>query len=93
MILVFYFYHKESLGRDCGAEIIIKFVTDGFHCLVLNFKYQEPFVHRYNYLCTYDLYSPVRNFFDAGRYITWASGRGLGPGNGVFGPCEMASSR
>jgi hypothetical protein len=28
---------------------------------------------------------------DVGRYITWASGRGLGPGNGeFFGPCEMA---
>ncbi len=47
-----------------------------------------------NYLCmTYDLYGPVRNVFDAGRYITWASGRGLGPGNGeFFEPCEMASS-
>jgi hypothetical protein len=28
--------------------------------------------------------APVRNVFDAGRYITWASGRGLGPGNGEF---------
>jgi hypothetical protein len=37
-----------------------------------------------NYLCTYDLYVPVRNVFDAGRYITWASGRGLGPGNLKF---------
>jgi hypothetical protein len=34
-----------------------------------------------NYLCTYDLYGPVRNVFDAGRYIMWASERGLGPGN------------
>jgi hypothetical protein len=33
-----------------------------------------------NYLCTYDLYGPVRNVFDAGRYITWGSGRGFGPG-------------
>jgi len=41
-----------------------------------------------------DLYGPVRNVFDAVRYITWASGRGLGPGNGeFFGPCEMASSQ
>ncbi len=24
-----------------------------------------------NYLCTYDLYGPVRNVFDAGRYIMW----------------------
>jgi hypothetical protein len=42
----------------------------------------------------YDLYGPVRNVFDAGRYITWASEKGSGPGNGeFFGPCEMASSR
>jgi hypothetical protein len=34
-----------------------------------------------NHLCTYDLYVPLRNVFDAGRHITWASGRGLGPGN------------
>ena len=24
-----------------------------------------------NYLCTYDLYGPVRNVFDAGRYIMY----------------------
>ncbi len=45
----------------------------------------------------YDLYGPVRNAFDAGKSITRASGRGLGPGNQdffkFFGPCEMASSR
>jgi hypothetical protein len=47
-----------------------------------------------NYLCTYDLYGPLRNVFDAGRYIMLASGRGLGPGIGeFFGPCEMTSSR
>jgi hypothetical protein len=28
-----------------------------------------------NYLCTYDLYGPVRKVFDAGRYITWGRGR------------------
>ncbi len=40
-----------------------------------------------------DLYSPVCNVFYAGRYITWASGRGLGPGNGeFFWPCKMASA-
>jgi hypothetical protein len=31
-----------------------------------------------NYLCTYDLYGPVRNAFDACRYITWGSGGGVG---------------
>ncbi len=44
----------------------------------------------YNYLCTYDLYSPV---LDACISIIRASGRGLGPGIREFsGPCEMASS-
>ncbi len=32
-----------------------------------------------NYLCTYDLYSPVHNVLDACISITRASGRGLGP--------------
>jgi hypothetical protein len=30
-----------------------------------------------NYLCTYDLYSPVHNVLDACISITWGSGRGL----------------
>jgi hypothetical protein len=34
-----------------------------------------------SYLLTYDLYGPVRNAFDAGKSVTRASGRGLGPGN------------
>ena len=38
-----------------------------------------------NYLCTYDLYSPVRNVFDAGRYITW--GRG-----GTRGECHLGKA-
>ncbi len=38
-----------------------------------------------NHLCTYDLYSPVHNVLDACiiTSITWASGRGLGPGNAL----------
>jgi hypothetical protein len=40
------------------------------------------------------IYGSVCNGFDAGKSITRASGRGLGPGNrDFFGPCEMASSR
>jgi hypothetical protein len=31
-------------------------------------------------ICTNDLYDSVRDVFDACRYITRASGRGLGPG-------------
>jgi hypothetical protein len=48
----------------------------------------------FNYLCTYDLYSPVHNVLDACISITWGSGRGLGPGIlEFFGPCEMGMSR
>jgi hypothetical protein len=47
-----------------------------------------------NYLCTYNLYSPLHNVLDACISITRASGRGLGPGIlEFFGLCEMASSR
>jgi hypothetical protein len=47
----------------------------------------------FNYLCTYDLYSPEHNVLDACKYITRGSGRGLSPGIvAFFGPCEMASS-
>ena len=42
-----------------------------------------------NYLCTYDLYSPVHNVLDAFISITRASGRELGPGNETFlGPAK-----
>ncbi len=45
-----------------------------------------------NYLCTYDLYSPVQNVLDACVSITMGSGRGLGPGIlEFFGPCEIVS--
>jgi hypothetical protein len=48
----------------------------------------------YNYLCTYDLYSPVLNVLDACISITRRSDRGLGPRiQESVGPCEMASSR
>ncbi len=48
----------------------------------------------YNYLCICDLYSPMDNVLDGCIYITWGSGRGLGPGiPEFFGPCEMGTSR
>jgi hypothetical protein len=46
-----------------------------------------------SYSCTYDLFGPMHNVFDAGRSIVRASWRGLGLGNQDFGPCEIASSR
>ena len=51
---------------------------------------QYMFHVKNNYLCTYDLYSPVRNCFDAGRYIMWGGGgRGVGAGNREFlGPLK-----
>jgi hypothetical protein len=57
-----------------------------FECII-NSEYN-------NYLCTFDLYSPLRSVLDVCISITRASGRGLGPGiREFFGPCEMASSR
>jgi hypothetical protein len=44
----------------------------------------EPSQTMINYLCTYDLYFPVRNVFDANRYLRRQVGGGSGPGNGVF---------
>jgi hypothetical protein len=49
-----------------------------------------------SYLCTYDLYGPVRNAFHVGsiHYEGKWEGEGFGPGNrDFFGPCEMASNR
>ncbi len=57
-----------------------------------------------NYLCTYDLYSPVHNVLDAFISITRASGRGLGPGireffwapwNGIepIGECHLGPKK
>jgi hypothetical protein len=42
---------------------------------------------RNNYLCTYDLYSPVHNVLDACIFFTWGSGREF------FGPREMETRR
>ncbi len=41
----------------------------------------------FNYLCTYDLYGPVHNVFDAGRHIMWGSGGGGGGEVGAIGSC------
>jgi hypothetical protein len=48
--------------------------------------------HKITYALS-DLYSPVHNVLDACIPITWASGRGLGPGNlEFFGP-QMHGTR
>ncbi len=39
---------------------------------------------------TYDLYGPVRNAFDAGKSVSWARGRGLGPEIRDFFGSQMA---
>jgi hypothetical protein len=42
---------------------------------------------------TCDLYSPVHNVLDGCIYITWGSGRGLGPGiPEFFGSCAGGDS-
>jgi hypothetical protein len=58
-------------------------------CLAALFTVQPYPTVTNSYSCTYDLYSPVLNVFDACIAITRASGRGLGPGNREFlGPVK-----
>ncbi len=77
--------------------VSLEFRSFLFHLLISFFVSGSfpPFPFLYSkknddsYLCTYDLYGPMRNVFDACRYITRASGRGLGPGNWEFlGPVK-----
>ncbi len=59
-------------------------VKYSLYFFLINLKYLSTVIQ---YLWTSDCYGPVRNAFDAGKFISWASGRGLGPGNlEVFGP-------
>ncbi len=48
--------------------------------LARNFNFDYFWFYN-SYLWTFDFYGPVRNAFDAGKSITRASGRGLGPEN------------
>ncbi len=53
------------------------------------YPFKQIHIVKLSYLWTYDLYGPTRNAFDAGKSITRASGRGLGPGNRDFlGPVK-----
>jgi hypothetical protein len=46
-----------------------------------------------NYLCTYNLYGPVRNAFDAGSIRYMGKWEGVGAGyREFFGPCDLAST-
>ncbi len=59
----------------------------------LRLRLQDGGSGYFNYLCTYDLYSPVHNVLDSCISIPRGIGRGLGPGIlEFFGPCEMALS-
>jgi hypothetical protein len=47
-----------------------------------------------SYLYTYDLYSPLRNAFDAGSIHYEGKREVVGPWKlRIFGPCKMASRR
>jgi hypothetical protein len=51
------------------------------------------FIVFFNYLCTYDLYSPVRNAFYVGSILYEGKWEGIESWKSrVFRPCEMASS-
>ncbi len=90
---------ESARGESCAG--ILEQSTGARNRVRIGLSYQPARLHRladfwapYNYLCTYDLYSPVHNVLDTCISITRASGTGSGPGNlEFFGPCEMASSR
>jgi hypothetical protein len=75
---------SPSLGVLLGNGALFGFFNGCFHTcgnvLLLTVWRGEgkSSSNSYSYLCTYDLYGPVRNVFDACRYITRASGR-VGP--------------
>jgi hypothetical protein len=79
---------KFSNFSEPGTNIVINRIL--CHAAVTHLKTV------YNALCTYDLYGPVRNVFDACRAdpLRGQVGGGWGPGNlDFFGPCVIASSR
>ncbi len=80
---------NQGPGKSFGSDRIR--IRRSF--LIKDSPDQDPGGH-FNYLCTYDLYSPVHNVLDVCISITWGSGRGLGPGiPEFFGHCEMGTSR
>jgi hypothetical protein len=77
-----------------GVMVRLMLVLAPVMCILSGIAVSRDHPLIFNYLCTYDLYIPVRNVFGACISITRASGRGLGPGiREFFAPCEMASSR
>jgi hypothetical protein len=68
--------NNVGLILSCAPTIAIKNVSVLF-LTVINIFFLEQLWGYYNsYLWAYDLYGPVRNAFDAGIFITRASGRG-----------------
>jgi hypothetical protein len=62
----------HELDLDVPIERTKSFLEHLFSCLAY-------LLISNSHLCTYDLYGPVRNVFDACRSITRGCGRGLGP--------------
>jgi hypothetical protein len=81
-------FQGPKKSRFQGPPLIMAQVMDIARLKIIKSK------HHKNYLCIYDLYSPVHNVLHACISITRGSGRGLGPGIlEFFGPCEMVTSR
>ncbi len=93
---------KEVIPREWTEKLDVRFqITKTYFIFLTIFNTsQTKSLHldsisgrtavKNNYLCTYDLYGPVRNCFDAGKYIMWGcGGRGVGAGNLEFlGPLK-----
>ncbi len=76
-----------SLSGECTIVLLV-------YCMYNYTVQADDYMHYALAIYGPMIYGSVCNGFDAGKSITRASGRGLGPGNrDFFGPCEMASSR
>ncbi len=72
---------KKERGKyrtwwECTGLFLQPHPTWSHHPRKLHYMQQS---HNYSYLWTHDLYGLVRNAFDAGKSITRARRRGLGP--------------
>jgi hypothetical protein len=70
IVYVVYKYHKREMLKEQIGRICKESAVD---------RAQGTFLAGVSYLCTYDLYSPVHNAFDAGSIHYDGKWEGVGP--------------
>ncbi len=71
--------HEKNLKQNVSWHCPFKQPESILLMLYILLEARRKPMHFKTYLWAYDLYGPVRNAFDAGKSITRASGKGLGP--------------